>query len=168
MTLVVADSSPLHYLILLGRPDLLRHLFDSVVIPPAVAEELAQPNTPPRVREWIQNPPPWLSVDDRPLGPRSPVLDPGEADAISLALALGADAILIDENRGRNEARRLGLRPLGVVGVLEQAASQNLVDLRAVLQQLVSTTNFRITQRVLDEVLDRDQSRRPRNPGLEP
>ena len=72
MTLVVADSSPLHYLILLGQPDLLRHLFDSVVIPPAVAEELAQPNTPPRVREWIQNPPIWLSVDDRPLGPDLP------------------------------------------------------------------------------------------------
>lgn len=168
MTLVVADASPLHYLILLGRPDLLRHLFDSVVIPPAVAEELAQTNTPPVVREWIQSPPPWLSVDDRPLGPRSPVLDPGEADAISLALALRADAILIDEHRGRNEARRLGLRPVGVVGVLEQAASWDLVDLASALRQLVSTTNFRITQRVVDEVLARDRARRSRNPRLAP
>lgn len=168
MTLVVADSSPLHYLILLGRPDLLRHLFESVVIPPAVAEELAQPNTPMRVRNWIQSPPTWLSVDDRPLGPRSPALDPGEADAISLALALRADAILIDENRGRNEARRVGLRPLGVIGVLEQAASRDLVDLAAMLRQLVTTTNFRITHRVLDQVLERDRIRRSRNPGLEP
>ena len=82
-----------------------------------------------------------LAFGGRPsVGPRSPALDPGEADAISLALALGADAILMDENLGRNEARRLGLRPLGVVGVLQRAASQNLVDLGAVLQQLVTTT----------------------------
>jgi predicted nucleic acid-binding protein len=120
------------------------------------------------VREWIHSPPTWLSVDDRPWGPRSPVLDPGEADAISLALALRADAILIDENRGRNEARRLGLRPLGVIGVLEQAASRDLVDLAAILRQLVSATNFRISNRVLDEVLERDRTRRSRNPGLDP
>jgi predicted nucleic acid-binding protein len=116
----------------------------------------------------MQTPPSWLSVDARSLSARSPVLDPGEADAISLALALRADAILIDEHRGRNEARRLGLRPLGVVGVLEQAASRDLVDLAAVLKQLVSTTNFRISNRVVDEVLARDRTRRSRNPGLAP
>jgi predicted nucleic acid-binding protein len=168
VTLVVADSSPLHYLVLLGQHELLRQLFDSIVIPPKVAEELSQPSTPPEVLEWIRSPPAWLSVDDRPLGARIPNLDPGEADAIALALALHADVLLIDEHRGRAEARRLGLQPLGVVGVLERAATMDLVDLASVLNQLVTTTNFRITSGVLEDVLARDRQRRSRNPGLSP
>jgi predicted nucleic acid-binding protein len=168
VTLVVADASPLHYLVLLRQHDLLRQLFDAVVIPPKVVEELSQPSTPPEVRAWMRNPPAWLSVDDRPLGERIPNLDPGEADAIALALALHAEVLLIDEHRGRTEARRLGLQPLGVVGVLEQASNMDLVDLAAVLKQLVTATNFRITNRVVEEVLARDEERRSRNPGLAP
>ena len=116
----------------------------------------------------MRNPPAWLSVDDRPLGARNPNLDPGEADAIALALAIHADVLLIDEHRGRSEARRLGLQPLGVIGVLERAATMNFVDLESVLKQLVTTTNFRLTSGVLEDVLARDRQRRSRNPGLSP
>ena len=166
MTLVVADASPLHYLILIGQQELLRRLYDSIVIPPRVAEELSQPSTPVEVRAWVRNPPDWLTVDRRPLGDRIRNLDPGEADAIALALQLHANVLLIDEQRGRAEARRLGLRPLGVVGILEQASIQNLFELAPALTQLVTTTNFRIASSVIDDILTRDRERRSRNPGL--
>ncbi len=168
MTLVVADASPLHYLILIEQQDLLARLYTAVVIPSQVAEELSRPSTPVSVRAWIRSPPDWLTVDSRPLGERIPNLDPGEADAIALALQLSADVLLIDEQRGRAEARRLGLRPLGVVGVLEQAAQRDLVELESALNRLVSTTNFRIAGRVIDEILMRDRQRRSRDPGLAP
>jgi predicted nucleic acid-binding protein len=168
VTLVVADASPLHYLILIEQQDLLARLYTAVVIPPQVAEELSRPSTPVSVRAWIRSPPAWLTVDARLLGERIRNLDPGEADAIALALQLGADVLLIDEQRGRAEARRLGLRPLGVVGVLEQAAQRDLVELESAVNRLVSTTNFRIAGRVIDEILIRDRQRRSRDPGLAP
>jgi predicted nucleic acid-binding protein len=165
VTLVVADASPLHYLILLGQQDLLQRLFESIVIPPKVAEELSRPTTPPAVRGWMQAPPPWLRIDARPLGPRLPRLDPGEADAIALALQIGADVLLIDEHRGRQEASRLGLRPVGVIGVLEEASLRNLVELEAALNQLVANTNFHVSSAVIENVLARDHDRRSRPPG---
>jgi predicted nucleic acid-binding protein len=60
--LVVSDASPLNVLIRLGLADLLVALFKSVVIPASVAEELSRPATPKGVRDWIANPPPWVSV----------------------------------------------------------------------------------------------------------
>lgn len=168
MTLVVADASPLHYLVLLGQQDLLRFLFESVIIPPKVAEELDQPSTPAAVRRWMQDPPTWLKIDGRPLGRRLPNLDPGEADAIALALELHADVLLIDEYDGRREASRLGLRPLGVIGVFEEASLRNLVELEPALHQLVTTTNFRISNTVIEGVLARERERRSRHPGPTP
>lgn len=55
-------------------------------------------------------------------------LDPGEAEAIALALELQADLILIDERDGRSAAERAGLRVTGVLGVLLRAKSHGHVE----------------------------------------
>ena len=54
MSVVVSDTSPLHYLILCGEESVLPRLFSQVVIPPTVFRELQQPNAPPLVREWLE------------------------------------------------------------------------------------------------------------------
>ena len=54
MSVVVSDTSPLHYLILCGAENILPRLFQQVVIPPMVFHELQQANTPPAVRQLIQ------------------------------------------------------------------------------------------------------------------
>ena len=59
MSVVVSDTSPLHYLILCGEETVLPRLFSQVVIPPTVFRELQQPNTPPLVREWARSRPAW-------------------------------------------------------------------------------------------------------------
>ena len=51
--IVVADSSPLHYLILLEQTELLRRLYGEVLIPDTVAAELRAPASPPAVSEWL-------------------------------------------------------------------------------------------------------------------
>jgi predicted nucleic acid-binding protein len=61
MRLVVADTGPLHYLIMTGDIALLATLFDKVLVPQTVRDELAHRNAPDLVREWIAQPPPWLS-----------------------------------------------------------------------------------------------------------
>ena len=60
--IVIADSTPLNYLILIRQADLLPQLFDRVLIPPAVFEELQHQETPIVVRHWIAGPPSWLHV----------------------------------------------------------------------------------------------------------
>jgi predicted nucleic acid-binding protein len=60
--IVIADSTPLNYLILIHQADLLPPLFDRVVIPPAVFEELQHQETPDLVRRWIAGPPSWLQA----------------------------------------------------------------------------------------------------------
>jgi predicted nucleic acid-binding protein len=60
--LVIADSSPLHYLVLIEHTAILPSLFSHVIIPPVVAEELQRPHTPAPVRAWMASPPVWLEM----------------------------------------------------------------------------------------------------------
>ena len=57
--LVVADTSPLNYLVLIGEVDLLSHLFGQVCVPDAVIVELQHERTPELVRSWVTAPPVW-------------------------------------------------------------------------------------------------------------
>ena len=60
--IVVADSSPLHYLILLEQTELLHRLYERVLIPEAVAAELRAEASPRKVSQWVSDHPSWLSV----------------------------------------------------------------------------------------------------------
>ena len=60
--IVVADAGPLHYLILIDHAELLRDLYDQVVVPDAVATELSSPSAPTVVRNWLSGHPAWLSI----------------------------------------------------------------------------------------------------------
>jgi predicted nucleic acid-binding protein len=59
---IAADTAPLNYLVLIKAVRILRQLFASVLIPPAVKEELSNRNAPAVVRAGITNPPSWLNV----------------------------------------------------------------------------------------------------------
>jgi predicted nucleic acid-binding protein len=52
--IVVSDTSPIHYLLLIDRIHLLPDLFGRVVIPPAVARELAHPSAPAEVKQVVR------------------------------------------------------------------------------------------------------------------
>jgi predicted nucleic acid-binding protein len=102
MALIVSDTTPLNYLVLIDAVELLPRLYMRVLIPIAVYEELNHPRTPEAVTLWMSYLPSWLEV----VGPSSPPdpalshLDFGEAQAIALALARRADLLLIDERDG--------------------------------------------------------------------
>jgi predicted nucleic acid-binding protein len=55
-------------------------------------------------------------------------MDEGEAAAIALALELGFQQILMDERDGRVKARAIGLRPVGVLGILLRAKRDGRLD----------------------------------------
>lgn len=160
--LVVADASPLHYLVLIQQDTLLPTLYERVVIPPAVAGELQRPHTPSVVRQWVAHPPAWLTIQSsrQPLSGRQfPQLGHGELEAIPLAQELQAERLLIDDLDGRRVARARGLIVTGIIGVLETAAIRGLIDLPPVLNQLQATT-FYASPSLYDEALARDAARK--------
>ena len=135
--LVVADSSPLHYLILVDHANLLRSLYGTVTIPTSVANELTHANAPRVVSEFVKSPPEWLLVQSPCDLLTIDEIDEGERAAISLALELGANLLLIDDLDGRRAAVQRGLRITGIVGILLDASEMGLVELRPLVNALV-------------------------------
>jgi predicted nucleic acid-binding protein len=121
--IVISDTSPLNYLVLIKAIDILPVLFEEVHVPTQVLVELAHSKAPQTVRQWASAPPEWVRVSTPTRKIVLPVqLDAGELEAIALALELGADAILIDDRKGRRAAEALGINAVGTVPVLEFAA----------------------------------------------
>ena len=104
MSVVVSDTSPLHYLILCGTETVLPRLFSQVVIPPTVFRELQQPNTPAPVRQWANSLPAWATVQTPKTLNLSLEVDAGEMEAICLAREINAAAVLMDDRAGRSAA----------------------------------------------------------------
>ena len=102
--IVVADTGPLPFLILLDHAELLHRFYGEVVIPYAVAIELSSPSAPNAVRDWMSRAPPWLRVvpvEDNRVQEVTDELDLGERAAIALAGA---------QRRFRGETRSPGSR----------------------------------------------------------
>lgn len=155
--IVVADTGPLHYLILLDHADLLHRFYGQVVVPDAVAIELASPSAPNPVRDWMARAPPWLSivrVESDKVEAITDDLDLGERAAIALAATIHADLLLIDEAAGRAEARRRNLRVTGTLGVLRAAAELGLVDVPGLIVR-IKATRFYLDDALLTAVFGR-------------
>lgn len=105
---VVADTTPLNYLILIGQTEVLRELFDEVMIPEAVLAELRHPKAPAAVANWLLNLPAWLTAEKVARVDQSIQLGLGETEAISLAVERQIPIVLMDERRGRAAAEVRG------------------------------------------------------------
>jgi len=162
--IVVSDTSPLNYLVLIHAIDVLPKLFGEIHVPPDVMHELQHPRTPIAVSTWATSPPGWLLISaPHTMLQAATTLDPGEAQALALAKELNAAAVLIDEKKGRRVAKEQGLATIGTITVLELAAQRNLLNLRTAFDSL-QRTSFQITKSYLDEALKRDVARKLATP----
>lgn len=155
--IVVADSSTLHYLVLITRIDILQKLYGRIYIPESVMTELSDMGAPSPVRHWIENHPSWiesrkLTNQDASIG----LLGRGEQDGIALAHALNAELILLDDRAARKAAIRQGISVTGTLGVLGDAAKAGLTDLESAITAL-RQTNFRASESLLSEILKEGQ-----------
>jgi len=158
---IVADTTPLNYLVLIEAIEVLPQLYGRILIPPVVHLELSDPLAPTQVRDWIMQPHPWLEVVPLRKAADSSLmhLDPGERDAIALASERQASLLLMDERDGADAARARSLKVIGTLGVLDIAAAHEWIDLPAMFERLRQTT-FRSPHRLLATMLEQDAQRK--------
>lgn len=157
--IVVSDTSPLNYLVLIESQHILPKLFKRILIPEAVRQELESAGAPDAIKQFLATEPDWLETHRvSEIDPRLRQLDAGERDAIALALSAAADRLLVDEKRARAVARDTGLAVAGTLAVLDLAAQRGLLDLSVALGRLEQTT-FRVSPRLLRYVREGRQDK---------
>lgn len=155
MTLIVSDASPLHYLALIQEAHILPLLFGRVIIPQKVFDELQQPNTPGAVKAFAASLPSWLEIQNitTPIDASLSHLDRGEQEAITLAIEIQAETLLIDETKGRRAAKSHGLKTIGTLAILLDGATAGHCDLEKSFEKL-RQTNFRATETLYQYFLE--------------
>ena len=155
--LIVVDTSPLLALDACGQIEVLRSLYQQVVVPDVVDNELSAGKTRPLLpggltaihRAWIQVRPLPNPIKASLLAK----LDPGEAAVIQLALELGTTQVLIDERIAWKEAVREGLTPVGSVGIILLAKKKGLIaEVKPHLHEMCNKGQY-LSKRVIDDAI---------------
>ena len=155
---VVSNTSPIINLAFAGLLDLLPQLYGTISVPQAVWDEIViYGNGQPGAAELQQAA--WVHLNKISNGELVHALrqelDAGEAEAIVLALESQADILLMDERLGRETAQHLGLRCVGLIGVLIEAKSKLLIPaIRPHLDLLREQAGFRISNSLYQRVLN--------------
>lgn len=157
MTLVVADTSVVLNLCCIQREDLLRSEFEGVLVPEKVEEEFMRlTKRSQRFSGLIL--PDWIQVMATPESPLNELacfnLDPGEEAALILARQVKADAVLMDESLGRRAAEALGIRTLGILGILLRAKARgSIVSVLGEMDRLENIAGFWVDPQTREQVL---------------
>jgi predicted nucleic acid-binding protein len=154
---IVSNASPLINLARIGKLDLLYQLYGKLTVPSAVWQEVViegagQPGADDvKAATWIRT----QTVTNKELvRALQQGLDAGEAEAIALALEIGAKLLLMDERLGRETARHLGLRYTGLIGVLIEAKHRGLIGaVKPQLDALRNLAGFRVGDALYTRVL---------------
>jgi predicted nucleic acid-binding protein len=141
----ISNSSCLIALEVTAHLDLLRLLYQAVLIPPAVAAE------------WGMAIPPWLkvqSIGNQPLAQALRLqLGPGEAEAITLAVETGASRLILDDRRARRVANNLHVPITGTVGVVLRAKQRGFIPLVRPVLDAMRLAGFRLSDLLYQQAL---------------
>jgi predicted nucleic acid-binding protein len=154
--IIVSNTSPISNLAAIGQLTLLQQLYGNLFIPPKVYQEiLACGSTDPgtlalQTVDWIQ----VISVTNFDLvDTLQKILDPGEAEAIALAVELNADRLIIDERKGRNEAIKSRLQVTGLLGIVLAAKQKGIIPLVKPILDDLTANGFWIRKPLCAEIL---------------
>lgn len=161
--IVVSDASPLINLARIGKLSLLQEIYGTVLVPDAVWHEVVIRGrgqagaAEVESAGWVQR----RAIADRVLAVTlQRDLNLGEAEAIVLALESDADLLVIDERLGRLAANRLGVRLIGLIGVLVAAKRRGLIErVKPQMDALKNVAGFRVDESLYFRVLrDEDET----------
>jgi len=162
---VISNATPLIYLTKSGSIKLLKKLFESVLIPKEVYEEVVVKGKEEGfsdaivVEEQIEEG--WISIDnlgtDEKLVEHATELDKGETAVIKLAKEKDDPLLLIDDAAGRQIAKSFGLEVKGTLYVILRAYKEGYLtkdQSRDILDEIISA-GFRISSEQYSQVLSR-------------
>ena len=155
---VVSNTTPLNYLVLIGRAEIFSALYAQVIIPQAVFAELTSTKAPAEVSAWVTGKPTWLTVEQAPYLNDAELdeIQIGEREAILLAELIRADFVVLDDRKARRIAAGRGLNVIGTLGILTTAAEKGLITLSDALDDL-KKTSFRASDRLLELLLQQER-----------
>ncbi|MEW6104456.1 MAG: DUF3368 domain-containing protein [bacterium] len=159
---VVANSSVLIGLSMIGRFEVLKRLYEAILIPDAVYQEIVIEGkgrfgcneTYIAVKDgWIKR---KKTRDSIAILSLLEYLHRGEAEAIILAKELSADLVLLDDPKARAIASHMGLKKIGIIGILQLALKQKiLADIKEDVNNLIKK-GFRISNGLYEKIQKRD------------
>jgi uncharacterized protein len=156
--IVVTDTSVILNLCLIDQENLLPRLFGTIVAPDAIVNEFERlARVDPRFRgllfpDFIEKSPPQAILPSLISMRR---LQAGEIAALSLAVQRKADAVLMDELAGRAAAKSVGLRAIGLLGVLLEAKQRDMLSaLKPLLNRLEDEAEFWISASLRNHILN--------------
>ncbi len=154
----VADASVLIHFSKSRKLDWLLEAFDApLLIPPSIYDESVRQGLEKRepdarrIDSAVQNGEIQIRKVKRPQ--ELPFLDRGESDVLALALECRYDVVCIDESAARSAAKRLGLKPVGTLGVLALLLRRkrlNQLQVLAAVDEMVRR-DFRISAKMLEK-----------------
>lgn len=155
--IIVSDTSPISGLIIIDQLSLLKELYGQVVVPTVVDDELSKladfgiDMSSYQDANWMHR----QAFTNEALYQRlSQHLDAGEAAAITLAKELSVQYLIIDERRGRKVAQDEGIETIGLIGVILEAKTKNLIPLvKPVIDQLIAEAGFYLKESFYQKVL---------------
>lgn len=152
---IVCDTSPITNLLQIGQLDILKTLFNEIIIPQSVYTELVNYENQKdelKSRSWIIV---KAAQDKSEVQSLEKELDTGEAEAIVLAKEIKADVLIIDERKGRKIAEQYGLKIIGLLGILISAKKKGHLDLlKPHLNKLVFEIGFRVDKELYKRILE--------------
>ena len=144
-SVIITDTSCFILLDKIGALSLLNNLFSNVVTTPEIAAEFGK-----SLPEWVhiksvQNKEKQALFEEN--------VDKGEASAIALAVETPSSLLIIDDLKGRKLALSLNLLHTGTLGVLILAKKQGVIPLLRPYLTKIQLTNFRLSQTLIEEIL---------------
>ena len=153
--LIISNTSPLFYLYRLRRLDVLQKLYQRLVVPEAVRDELdvgrLQGEDAPDVSVYD-----WIEV--RSVRVPSVIkfitdLGPGEAQVLALALESPDSLVILDDGFARAVAGAQNIRLTGTAGVLLRAKQEGYIErVTPALEQLLQL-GFRLGETTRTAIL---------------
>lgn len=152
---VIGDSSPLIALAVIGQLELLPRLYQRIIVPQAVWEEVTVHGAGlPGSLEVSRLT--WLEVkspDPSRVEPLMILVDRGEAQAIALALAHPGSTVLLDDAQARRLAERFGVSRIGTLGILRRAKKAGYLPAIKPFIERLQTSGIFVRQALIDAVL---------------
>ncbi|MFW6359135.1 MAG: DUF3368 domain-containing protein [Chroococcales cyanobacterium] len=156
--IIISSTSPISNLAAIRQLSLLPQLYNKLIIPTPVANEIARVGTTYTQAVSVSTLD-WISIQSGEsqfiVDRLSIYLSQGEATAIALAVELKADLVLLDDQLARKMAAEYGLKSVGLLGILLEAKSQDKIsEIKLILNDLVVQSRYRINPRLYSEVLE--------------